>query len=500
MALTISTHPDKVITNNPQFSVTTSLVEGASYQNLRIRATVYMGGESSPIAVLEQPKGVNNWDFFSLLKNFCGKADIAVGGSVSLIQPTISAELLTAWSEYNSDFETFTTSGREITSAIESDGDEDYAQSNDLGSVAIGDVLVVGLEGDYTDAGANVVKLMYGAVSPSSSYIQQYSGLSAGKLQANHIYFFLITTASTYPYIFLGNASGNITFDGTLTVHKITDHANNPGVYFKVLFQEVYENASDVTTIGGTALTDAMLFIPVVVRPGEAFSDYLLNTAGSKKFLTRGEDGDLWYKYGIGMELRNMFACTYPYVRTQIITDAGVSTGSATPNVGWGMVVLNDNIASIDAEDETAQILIIGCGSGGSPTYNANSMTVSCDIKCYKDVRCLSFVGDLGEEVLLFRGLHTEKGMVDKQFYLDVNRVRKVLKAYRKVNKTLRTLYETEGVRRLLHELIYSEFPVWEFDTNFTDNYRVVTVITDDVNIEDRNELITNDIEIEFYE
>jgi hypothetical protein len=65
MALTISTHPDEVITNAPEFTVTTSLTEGASYQNLRIRATIHIGGMASAQAVLEQPKGMDDWDFLT---------------------------------------------------------------------------------------------------------------------------------------------------------------------------------------------------------------------------------------------------------------------------------------------------------------------------------------------------------------------------------------------------------------------------------------------------
>ena len=81
MALTINTHPDEVITNAPDFDVTTSLSEDASHQNLRIRATIYQGLNISPIAVLDQAKGLDEWDFFELLKSLTGKCDAAVGGS-----------------------------------------------------------------------------------------------------------------------------------------------------------------------------------------------------------------------------------------------------------------------------------------------------------------------------------------------------------------------------------------------------------------------------------
>ena len=94
MALTINTHPAEVITNAPEFDVTTSLSEDPTHQNLRIRATVYQGGVSSPVAVLEQAKGLDDWDLFDLLKSLTGKCDIAVGASDALGGPTTPSQLL----------------------------------------------------------------------------------------------------------------------------------------------------------------------------------------------------------------------------------------------------------------------------------------------------------------------------------------------------------------------------------------------------------------------
>jgi hypothetical protein len=170
MALTINTHPDEVITNAPEFDVSTSLTEGASYQNLRIRATIYIGGESEAQAVLEQPKGMDDWDFFEVLKAFCGKCNEAVGGTAGYTKPTFGSELLTGWTNVLSGFETFTTSGREITSAIDSNASGGLAGSNDLGAISVGEIYVVAIGTDYVDSGAADELLYLNGTNLSAPY------------------------------------------------------------------------------------------------------------------------------------------------------------------------------------------------------------------------------------------------------------------------------------------------------------------------------------------
>ena len=500
MALTINTHPTEVITNAPEFDVSTSLTEGASYQNLRIRATVYIGGRSTPLAPLEQPKGLDDWNIFDTLKSLIGKCNEAVGGAQVYATPDVGGELLTSWSNYLSLFETFTTSGRTITSAIDSNASGATAGGNNFGAGAAGDLYVLGAEQNYNDSGAadflaKIVDSLGGSVKAQI----QYAGLSAGKLKNNHIYFMLLTQAQVASALVLeSDAGSNGNVSGSLTMHKITNFKNNPGVYFSVKFEEVYENASDVTTIGAESWSDALLFVPVNVRPGESFSDYLMNAA-SKKLLTRAEDGDMMYKFGIDMEARLMAVCAGPYVKVTITTNAG-NQSATFANVGWLIAILNDNIASLSTTDDDATIIVASVNSTGSSTYYTNSVIVLCEVKCFADIRALSFVGDLGEEIVIFRGLPSEIGSAEKSYYKDQNLIPKILRAYKSSGMTLRTLYETEGLRRLLHQLIYTELPVWMYNEDFTDKYREVTVLTDQTEILNQKELIEPEIEVVYYE
>ncbi|MCK4815657.1 hypothetical protein KA005_07805, partial [bacterium] len=311
MALTINTHPDDVITNAPEFDVSTSLTEGPSYQNLRVRATIYVGGESEAIAILEQPKGLDDWNLFDILKAMTGKADVPMGAGFRYKSATVSAELLTGWTQDQGNFTTFSVSGRRIISAVTSGGGGyDYAKSNDLGSVVAGDVIMVGLQVSYNDSGTNPFQLVYtDGSAPFGDNVNRnrYAGLNSGECRQQQMYFMLVMEDAATPFIFLGNDNDSTNLGAQEnTIRKITDFKDNPCVYFKVKFQEVYENASDVTTIGDTEYTDTLMFVPIVVRPGEEFTDYLITDAGATltdKIATRNIDGDIKYPFEHDLEL-----------------------------------------------------------------------------------------------------------------------------------------------------------------------------------------------------
>jgi hypothetical protein len=308
--------------------------------------------------------------------------------------------------------------------------------------------------------------------------------------------------ADTTPYIYLGSLVSGTQFTGTFSIKKISNFKNNPAVYFTIKFEEVYENASDVTVVTGTKYTQSLLFVPAEVRPGETFSNYYTDGA-TGKFLSRAEDGDALFKFGIGMELRYLYVTNQAYVRASLVVDAGTNTLNDIQNPGWGMMLCNNEggyTYDPDAQDETIGFSLSAINLGGGIIYTVAVMIVDCETRCFPDMRCLSFIGALGEETVLFRGLHTETGLVDKTFYQNVNRVRRVLKAFKRTRMKLRSLIETQDVRRLLHELIYTETDVWMYDTDIAAGYKDVVVIDDDVIIGDRNERFDSTIDVEYYE
>lgn len=511
MALTINTHPDEVITNAPKFDVSTSLTESASYQNLRIRATVYIGGVSTPVAVLEQSKGLDDWDFFKTLKSLIGKSNIAVGGSSGIHTPGLSAEKLTGWTDLLGTFETFTTLGRTITSAIDSNASGGAALGNDMGALSLGDIIIIGLEEDYNDSGVgNFALTLSGNVGLDLQSQTNYSGRSGGKLIANHIYPLMVIETLTTSFVSLTTGAGsNSALTGTATVRSISDFKNNPGVYFMVKFEEVYENVSDVTTIGAESWSDTLLFVPVVVRPGESFGDYFANGASGAKYALRQTDypssftyiTETKYKHGIGMEFRLLSLSTAPYILLRIMTPSGGPTDFQAVGAGWSITVLNDSTGPITVTDTFWYLQLLSINSAYTVSqYFVAVSYVFTELNCLPNPKVLSFISALGEETIIFKGLPSEAGGAEKSFIKDQNRIRKVLKAYKRTGEVLRTSFETEEIRRLLHELVYTELPVWMYNEDFTDNYREVTVLSDAVDIENQKQLIESAIEVEYYE
>ena len=502
MAVTISTYPIENITNDPKFTVVTSLTESASYQNVRIRAQVYMGGVTNGvISIAEQPKGLNNWDFWDILKDISAKNQIAPGGSESWIRPTFGSQLITGWTNYGSNFETFTTNGREITSAIDSDGSSGQAVTNDLGLIYAGEQYVFMVESDLT-LNAGIIQLVL--LDQDHNIVGSYpvASVTAYGLRSNHIYF--ITLPSQYDHHYIGlSSSAYANFSGTFALYKISDFQDNPCIYFRINFIEVYEDTNNITQSGDYAFSDSYLFVPAIMRGGQNFANFRIDAA-SKNFLTRHEHGTGpsigLYVYNTGMELRYMFVSATPYGRLTIVTDYGSEIDNDVPNPGWGIAVINDNVATFADTDESFGITFASIILGGAVIYTGAAMVIPCDLVKYANIAALSFIGDLGEETLVFRGLETIKKGAEKSYYMDENNIRSVRKATPRINRILRTLYEVDGVLDLVHELICTEKEVWMYDETLTNKYRVVTVVSDEVTTVEKRSLVSADIEIEYYE
>lgn len=191
------------------------------------------------------------------------------------------------------------------------------------------------------------------------------------------------------------------------------------------------------------------------------------------------------------------------YLRATVVNDAGSEIINNIPNTGWGMFIIGDTTTPtypMDADDETIGVALYCIANGGGVIYTPATMLIQCITNCFPQIKCLAFVGDLGEETFIFRGLHTETGEAEKTYYKNANRIRKVLRAFKKINLKLRTLHEGTARRRLLNELVHSESDVWMYVEDAPLGYRSVTVIDNDIVIGDRNELFESSIDVEYYE
>ena len=503
MALTISSFPDLQQTNAPEFTVSTSLVEGSSYQNLRVRATLYVAGYNSgePVAVIEQPKGLNDWDFYEVLSSYIGREDTAVGGSTLLVQPTLGSQLISSWSNYNNSYDTFSSTSNQITSVIDgTNGGE--AISNAI-TMAKGELYVVQLGSDFSDTGTAPFWLALKSGGGGTTYHRNtYAGLddTEGTMGERNNYYFLLTD-DTYlgTYITLEN-NGPCAGDGTISAYKVTDYNNHPVVFFRVVFTEVYENATDVTTTGDVEEADTYMFVPVVTDPGETFNaDFMFSSANTQKPLSRTINSGIKYTYGIGMELRVLFIHNLGIsVQTVTSVGGGDTTGSVTTSIGWSMLVINDNtITGLTSSTTTMTVNLV---EGVNEDWDNGEFTLECELLCNPNKKIITFTGDLGEEAIVFDGKETLVMQTEKTYYKKSDRTSRTLKSYRKAIHTLRLRYSNENINYLIHELMHTNLPVFMLDTDFTDNYREVGVITDNVVIKDGRDITENEIQLEYYE
>ena len=487
MSLTISNHCNQ-ITNEPTMDVATSLTEGASYQNLRIRAEIFMAGETSKIATLEQTKGLDSWNFTRLLNNYLGRCDIAVGGSDRLISPNAGSELLTAWNSYGPTT-AFTSSGREITALTGNGAGSTGAYSNSLGAQSAGDLLVIGIENAYTNSGSDTAVFDISTAPGAFDNDNPYNTPAANK-----IFFHLAIEAIANGYLVIGHPDGDIDVTLKATAHQISDFRNNPSAYFRIKFTEVYENASGVTTTGATAVSGTVLFMPVTIPAGDDFdTDYML-AGTSDKFLNKAVRNGMKHISGVGGEMRLLFVSDETYI---LPYDSQAGEGSAEKNCGWGMLIINDDtITTLTSDIYFAVYYSRGAGTARI----SENLTVLIDNKCYDDMAILTFFGDLGEEVFNFTG-GTDKGYrVTKETMLNSYGIEQTLSALRKTEMDIYTGWVSDDLLPLFLEALSTTYQVYMIDENETSGYKEVSVTDKNLQVKARNSLKQHKLGIEYHE
>ena len=492
MALTLNTIPGQIITATPNYNVTTSLIEGASYNNVRIRANVYIDGVIK--AVLEQPKGLADFAFFNILKAFCGRLNQAPHTVNPLTAPVLSSELLTAWTNHGAGFSTFTTSGRQISEAISAGAA--VARSNDLGALAAGDIIIVGTEYDYTvNTGS---QNPYMRLSDGSDVMETYTYSTAYGVVVNKIRMFMVTAAMATSYIEIGHASGSLSFDGTWTVKKIPAgdvyQLGKQCSYFKIGFQEFYEDANGATVDGTETKTNTLLFVPATFATG-SLVNYIMYSGSSGKFLHDSIRYSTYFKLSIGMDIRILFVSDETYIA--LFGDVG--TGDFTlstdfNNCGYGFACITDTeMATV------VTYLDLKMKALRNASYSAMSETIRLNIltKCHYDIKTVEFVGDLGLEVLMFKGQKTVFGVTEKEFYKNTSRVSLPYMSTKKKEIILRSLYENAYFVALLWQLINNVQEAWLLST-VSPYYTVIGITSDEITEYDQNKLIEYEIKAEY--
>ncbi len=476
MALTITSTPQP-IDSNAVISVETSLTESSSYNNLRIRAELYHDGEI--VAVSEKPKGLSDFDFSDILKTLMLGVKKTRGSVQSHETGSVGSQLIASWGLFDGYFDTLSTSGNVINSAI-STGTGTLV-SNSI-AMQRGELYVLVVP-DLVSSGVNRPQIR----------LSQTGGPDYTDFYPKKSYILMPIEDNTYMTLLVGfNNYQN--FSGTFNLYKITTDKEAVGsalVPYFVNFTEVYEDSSGVTQTYYTKATIVFRYARASSQIA-SFADYVLSGSGSKFANLNYRAGASKYYSSDNVEQWLMFFTDLVDLDLYQAKNGG-SMSLVTQMMcyeGWGIIILDStSMASVTSQSS------FRIDDGIAASAVSETLTVLNDTKCSATRVILEYTGFLGGvESMCFEGDNVASFKVSRDFYRNVRGVRKPIRqkgvgAYRLQTK-LQDMYTADYLPALLladdvKMLIALAQPV------------DVTVITDNGTV-NSSEIFNNEIEIEY--
>jgi len=479
MSLTINSTPAR-IDNAAAFNVTTSLSEDASHVNLRVRADIYHEGIVK--AIIEKPKGLADFDFSDILKSLVpgllfprDSGDIVKTGSVG-------SNLITGWSVASGTWDTFTSSGAQITGAIEASTDPVFLKSNDI-AMTVGELYVV-YSVDFATSGVNTP-----AVNNSVTEHDWHA------LTINRAAIIMPITTATRQII-IGAYGGQLNFTGTFICYKITTNrttVGNPLAPYFVKFTEIYEDGSGVTTAGASALSAVHRNIPAF-GDENAFSSYVLS-GNTSLFACKT------FKYNVAKIYSNIpyeywivFFTEYTELELFYSKDGGAATHTTHPVCyeGWGAIILNvgELLATVTA---TLAIYLkeLSAAAVISETLTAYVNSTQIDERVV-----LEFNGPAGgKEYMAFEGIKSIDFATIRNYYQGIKKARKPISFTGIIRQRLETRFKDIPNTSVLKSLMISD-DVKKLEASYA-TPTPVTVVSDSVKTASSN-MFTNEIDIEY--
>jgi hypothetical protein len=486
MALTISAAPARQWYPESKFTITTSLVEGASYNNVRIRASIMVNGEI--ISIIEQPKGLDIFDFTNILKSYCGKFEYDFKSSTKIITPiAASTNLFTGvWVNVSSTFSTFSSASELLVSGT-AGGSTSYCRSTAF-SYTKGDIICLNFtEGSTIPASINVY--LHNSTSSLTGYFEGVSVNTRFGRDERMIYLSAdVDIATAYIWISVPASGGSFNF--TVRTFKVTaaqmNTYNNPVAYYRAYFSEYYEDSSGVTTIGSTTFWNTMLFVPMQIQPS-SISSYLLKSNTS-----------LFCSESVGIQnvtKHFKYNKSYTHIRVLALPTKGYTPDLRTSIDGAGFVsntfyhagwfIVNIELESFLTPVNSKFIFFYQSES----TQFSNEHEIELTSKCFPFPVQIDFKGKLGNEFIVLNG-NRKKSIknLEPEKYKNKYGVGIPISSQNVVSIEAQTNFQSEDYFNLLGELINTDkMPelIVENDTNYDFNYCVPVQI-------DETEIITN--------
>jgi hypothetical protein len=506
MSLTI-TPPTTIITNKPIYTVDTSLIEDASHKNIRIRASIRIDAET--VAIVEQPKGLTNFDFTKILDSFAGKLLYDHKSSSKIITPAVEV-ITAAWT--NVDFTIFASANK----------NNFYGQIPSSGAAWVRSNSFALNKGDIVCFSTNTTTGFDG--SPGTGYIRLTTSTTkdAGVIYQKaltsstvHSTTFFIEAEATYAnaYIWFGGESdGSYSIIGKVSCVKIptgeTAQYGRPCVYYRPVFQTYYEDASNVTQAPSGELSYQDVFLYVPVKSANNISNYILG-ASNKRFLSKSayvndflNESPIVTFPSSRYHNRVLGVTNLSYGNTLFYTKAPSMTQLTVDFLhgGWFFVNL-ENESFGELTDYTEFWLVYDYLFDNTDMSYYHRLNV--EQKCYPDPIILDFQGRFGNESVVLSGFKKNKILADKDFFY--NEFGMSVPIYAKYLKQIvaGTLPQSEDFFELIGELISSEKTVL-MQTDEPNNYdhdNCVPVVIGNRNITtiDGIGMMENEIEITYW-
>lgn len=482
MALTIVSQPNR-IDNSAAFNVTTDKVEDSTHVNLRIRADIYHEGIIK--AIVEKPKGIPDFDFSDILKSLTPGLLFPKDSGSIVKTGSNGANIITSWNTYIGSCDILTTTGSLITRAEKTGTDATFIKTNDI-AVLPGELYLVYCTG-FVYSGSNNPYLIHESTVCTHAYQYTFE---------NNKGYLLMPNAAGMLTVGLGHYSGAFDFTGQFYCYKITTNrltTGNPLAPYFVLFTEVYENSSGVTTTDATAKTTVLRYVPAI-GDGTAFTEFVMHDNACLFANRTLKNNTVKFFTVVPNEYWLSFFTEFVELELFYSKDGGAYDHATHPVCyeGWGAVILN--IGELLASVTTSLAIYFKNITG---TVISSTITIYPDTSQIDERVVLEFDGLVGgKEYLAFEGIKEISYATIRNYYQNTSKIRKPISFVGMKRQKIETRFKDMGSSAYLEALMISEV-VKKLEASYatpTD----VTIITDSITETKGIDFFTNQLEIEY--
>lgn len=493
MSLTINTKPD-IFSNAAAWNVETSLTEGASYQNLRIKAAMYAGGGAlaSKVARVDENKQAD-FDFSEILRSRCAPMRLGLNDTNSLdtgYGVSAPSNLITGWTNDGTlTWDTLTSTGATLDSLINT-GNIAKAYSNNF-SVTKGrkyslswasltvnsgirprvELEVVTSEGNIYELEEDTDAEVFVFTAPADSAAANVQ-IWADAADSVNISTWFLTCRLVPAFVDSYELSEN----------------------YYILFSEMYENASDVTTTGDQDWSNSRMFF--AVDPRETFDDYVCD-GSAKKLLTLRPAALTYYQNPNGDafgEVQINFICKINRIYFSVSIDGGGPVIINRYNLIGGAAAILNNQSGFPAAGTEWEIHIENSATTElSASYYWRQSTRAYDSEKMLQLEWANRYG--GNESFIFLGGYTETETAERSIYRNASDRKRLASAVTFTRKRLVAPNCTPGEARAIADLIQSKVVYLVEGTGATRTE--VYVVNNSLKTYDRGDLVDVDITIE---